>query len=37
MVKSYMSSKQRATNRLKLLLGESDSFSQVQGVMEVLE
>ena len=30
MVKSYMSSKQRATNGLKLLLGESEPFSQVQ-------
>ena len=30
MVKSYISAKQRATNGLKLLLGESDSFSQVQ-------
>ena len=30
MVKSYMSAKQRATNGLKLLLGESKPFSQVQ-------
>ena len=30
MVKSYMSSKQRATNGLKLLLGESEPYSQVQ-------
>ena len=30
MVKSYISSKQKATNGLKLLLGESEPFSQVQ-------
>ena len=30
MLKSYMSSKQRTTNGLKLMLGESDSFSQIQ-------
>ena len=30
MVKSYMSAKQKATDGLKLLLGESEPFSQVQ-------
>ncbi|CAA6813823.1 MAG: Unknown protein [uncultured Sulfurovum sp.] len=30
MVKSDMSSKERATNGLKLLLGELEPFSQVQ-------
>ena len=30
MVKSYMSAKQRATNGLKLLLNNTEPFSQVQ-------
>ncbi|MDQ7061424.1 MAG: hypothetical protein Q9M43_09945 [Sulfurimonas sp.] len=37
MVKSYMSSKQSATNGLKLLLNNQESFSQVQASMEILK